>query len=409
LSSLDGETRPSWLPELPLVRRREGRVVTGLAAGIADRVGIDPVFVRAAFVVLAFCGGVGAVLYLAGWVLTPDAPIESGDGVEGRRLPATPVEHAGLGLAFLGLLLFLRTLGVWFGDALVWPVALVSLGFALTWSRSDPAGRMRWARVVLPNASDDRLVMAIRLLLGGLLIFTGLGLYAAVSPTLRSIGNVVLAVVVTLAGVMLVAGPWMMRLVTDLGRERRERIRSEERAEVAAHLHDSVLQTLALIQRTDDPKRMTMLARSQERELRGWLYGQAPTEGEDLLSTAIEAVATRVEHTHHVAVEVVTVGDRPMDGRMLSLVRAVGEAATNAAKHSGAAATTIFVEVAGGDVDVYVTDQGEGFDPVAVPEDRRGIAESIVARMRRHGGSADIESVIGEGTEVHLRMPGEVA
>lgn len=174
---------------------------------------------------------------------------------------------------------------------------------------------------------------------------------------------------------------------------------------MAAHLHDSVLQTLALIQRTDDPKRMVTLARAQERELRRWLYERAASPGSDRLSTALQAIADRVEADFDVPVETVMVGDVALDSGIQAAVGAAGEALTNAAKHAGVDRISLYAEVTDNAVEVFITDQGNGFDPSHVGDDRRGITESIVARMERHGGSAAVTSEPGEGTEVHLALP----
>ncbi len=173
---------------------------------------------------------------------------------------------------------------------------------------------------------------------------------------------------------------------------------------MASHLHDSVLQTLALIQRSDDPKRMVTLARGQERELRKWLFESAPTAGLDRLSSAIQVVADRVEADFDIPVEVIGVGDIELDDSMRALVGATGEALTNAAKHSGALKISVYHEVTPDAVEVFVTDQGKGFDAGAVAADRHGVSESIIARMKRHGGAATIMSEPGEGTEVALTM-----
>jgi signal transduction histidine kinase len=241
---------------------------------------------------------------------------------------------------------------------------------------------------------------------GLVLVGGGLALLFASVDILSQLGVTLLAVVVTVAGLMIAFGPWILRLGEELTRERRERIRQEERAEVAAHLHDSVLQTLALMQRTDDPRAIATLARAQERELRAWLFGRMPTEGADLLSTALEAAAARIERDHHVAVEVVAVGDALLDERTRALVAAASEALVNAAKHSGEAKVSLYLELDQEGAEVWVTDQGRGFDPGQVAPDRRGIAESITGRMTRHSGSSQIESRPGEGTEVHLTLPG---
>lgn len=175
---------------------------------------------------------------------------------------------------------------------------------------------------------------------------------------------------------------------------------------MAAHLHDSVLQTLALIQRTDDPKRMVTLARAQERELREWLYTGDRERPGDTFKAALDAAASQIEQDHDIPIDVVTVGDREMDTRLAALVDASREAMKNAARHSGADHVSVFAEVREDAIDIFVTDQGRGFDPGSVPVERHGIANSIKARMERHRGSATITSVPGEGTEIHLTMEG---
>jgi signal transduction histidine kinase len=185
------------------------------------------------------------------------------------------------------------------------------------------------------------------------------------------------------------------------------RARADERAEVAAHLHDSVLQTLALIQRessASDPIRR--LARRQERELRQWLY-RSEDAADQGFRDAINAMTAEIDDVSVVEVETVVVGDRPMDARHEALVRAGREAAINAVKHSGAAAVSIYAEVAGGTTTLYVKDRGVGFDMAMVPDDRRGIADSIVGRIERYGGNAAVTSAPGQGTEVRLTMQEE--
>jgi len=208
-------------------------------------------------------------------------------------------------------------------------------------------------------------------------------------------------------GVLVAFGPWVRRLVVDLAGERNERVRQEERAEMAAHLHDSVLQTLALIQRSDDPAKMTMLARHQETELRDWLYGATPLDGVDLTSTALRRAAFKVEEDHGVPVDVVTVGDHPLDEPTKALVGAATEAMVNAAKHSGAPRVSLYFESTEDELSVYVTDQGKGFDPSGVGPDRKGIANSIQKRVQRAGGDVTIISEPGEGTELVMSLPVE--
>jgi signal transduction histidine kinase len=190
-----------------------------------------------------------------------------------------------------------------------------------------------------------------------------------------------------------------------LAQERAERIRSQERAETAAHLHDSVLQTLALIQRrTGDPAEVTVLARRQERELRTWLTGGAPAGDGGSFAAAVASAAEEVERLHGVRVEVVTVGDAPLDEGLAALVAAAREALVNAARHSRVDRVAVYAETSEDAATVFVRDRGVGFDPAAVDGDRRGIAESITGRLRRRGGHARVTSAPGAGTEVEMTV-----
>ncbi|MCQ3804085.1 MAG: PspC domain-containing protein [Acidimicrobiia bacterium] len=377
-------------------RRQENRVVAGVAGGIADRLGVVDLYVRAGFLVLALIWGVGAIVYLVLWAVTLDRTHHS---------PPAPrlgeQRKVGYFLMFAGGLLILRAIGVWSTDQLVWPGAAVILGVAFLMDRGDIDPRSAILAFFDPKSGRvrSRAVMGILLLVVGLSI-----LGAAAVPAVET---VILAVVVTTVGMAVLFGPWVWRLVTDLGAERGKRIREEERANMAAHLHDSVLQTLALIQRTDDPKRVVTLARVQERELRRWLYDSAPADGQEVLSGVLQKEADRIENTFDVPVELVTVGDRPVDDQVRAMVAAAGEALTNAARHSGADQISIYSEVAEDSTDVWVADLGRGFDTSRVASDRRGISESIVGRMQNHGGTAVVASVPGEGTEVHLQLIGE--
>jgi len=206
-----------------------------------------------------------------------------------------------------------------------------------------------------------------------------------------------------------VLGPWWLRIARDLVVERAARIRAEERADMASRVHDSVLQTLALIQRrADQPQQVIQLARAQERELRSWLFdGRAPgsIDAETTFAGGVRLIQQEVEAQHGIAVEAVTVGDCPLDDDLAALLAAAKEATVNAAKWSGAKVVSLFAEVEPGEVSLFVRDRGRGFDPETVPGDRKGLAESVHARMTRHGGSAAIRSTPGEGTEVSLTMP----
>jgi signal transduction histidine kinase len=214
----------------------------------------------------------------------------------------------------------------------------------------------------------------------------------------------VLPVAVVLIAFTVILAPWWIRLVRGLAQERAERIRSQERAEVAAHLHDSVLQTLALVQkRADDPREVAALARRQERELRAWLNNTRPS-GTATLAGALETAAAEVEADHHVPIDVVTVGDGPLDDRATALVAAAREALVNASKFAGPEPISLYAEVENGRAEVFVRDRGPGFDPEEAAKDRRGVKDSIIGRMERHGGQATIHSTPGSGTEVELVM-----
>jgi signal transduction histidine kinase len=250
----------------------------------------------------------------------------------------------------------------------------------------------------LEARARGRAALGAALVVGGGLVF--LWLNDALAPA----RDLVLAVVVMVVAAALILAPFWLRLVRGLAAERSERIRSQERAEVAAHLHDSVLQTLALVQRrADDPRAVAALARRQERELRAWLNGSDSTGAEpETLAAALTRAAAEVEDDHGATIEVVTVGDRPLDDRTEAVAAAAREALTNAAKFAGDGPITLFAEMGPERVEVFVRDRGAGFDPAAVPPDRRGVRESIVGRMARHGGRAELNAAPGAGTEVEL-------
>jgi signal transduction histidine kinase len=276
-------------------------------------------------------------------------------------------------------------------------VALFTFGLAALWVR-QPGERRDWlARLTVEGGRPARR----RVLIGVAFVVGGVMLLLDSVEAAEQLGPVALAIAATTAGLFMVFGPWIWRLGSDLARERRDRIRTEERAEMAAHLHDSVLQTLSLIQRVDDPARMATLARAQERELRAWLFTEDAGAGK--VRAAIREIADKVEAEHDIPVELVTVGGDPaLDHRTRALVQACGEAITNAAKHAGIDRVSVYIEAGDRRLDVWVVDQGEGFHLDAVPADRRGIADSIMGRMRRAGGGAEVSTSPGEGTEVHV-------
>jgi signal transduction histidine kinase/phage shock protein PspC (stress-responsive transcriptional regulator) len=389
-----------------LQRLPHGRLVAGVAAGLGWRLGVDPVLIRIAFALLAFAGGAGLVLYGLLWVVLPVAT----DDPPPRR-PATTQQGVALALIVLGILLLLRALGIWFGDQIVGPIVLLAAGSAVLWARADADERAAWGQLggPLPTGAARRAAAAptspLRIVVGTALVALAIAGALATAGSLSDAQDLILVLLLALVGVGLLFGPWLWRLVDQLTEERRERVRQEERAELAAHLHDSVLQTLALIQRSDDPKRMVTLARRQERELRTWLYGTTTSGTPMTLTEAVQGVTAEVEAVHGIAIEVVVVGDAPLDEHVWALLAAVREACVNAAKHSGAERADVYVEVEGEEVHAFVRDRGRGFDPDHVPADRAGIRRSIVDRIERHGGTARVHSDPGAGTEVELCVP----
>jgi len=400
------ETRAS---RAPLERSQSDRMVAGVAGGIGHHLGVDSNIVRAAFIGLSFALGFGVVVYLLTWLLAPLEAVPAAMETRPRRIRTpTRSQMVGVGLVAGGLLILLWISGLWFGGDLGWPVVLAAIGFAILWARSTDGGGGRWTLSSLGTPLESVVsgeVSLPRLAIGSLLILAGMAVFLAANTSLAAAGNMLLAMIVAIGGAALLAGPWVWGMGRALVEERGSRIRSEARAEMAAHLHDSVLQTLALIQRAKAPREMASLARTQERELRAWLYGRAPDLAGVRLRDAIDSMAGRIERQHQVTVEAVVVGDAELDDRLRALVNACAEAVANAARHSGSTAISVYVEVEEDTVDAFIRDQGAGFDPDAVPSDRHGIADSIVGRIERRGGTAHVHSAPGAGTEVVIQLP----
>ncbi len=386
----------------------------GVAGGLAQRTGIDVTLWRIGFVLVALAGGFGAAIYLVLWLVLPTA-------ASGSIAARATRDRRGIVVAvsFLPLLGLTAVLGhlIAFGfvSSFGWPLFVAAAALVLIWRNCDDEERT-WLRHVAdpvirigdPAGHRWRALFA-RCAFGALLLVGGTTTLVVGHPSravLRPIGGALLVV----AGFAVIFGPWWLRIARDLVAEREARLRAEDRAEMAARVHDSVLQTLAMIQRSaDQPQRVVQLARSQERQLRSWLFeGEvrgAVGEGAATLAAGVQAIAAEVEPDYGVPVDVVTVGDCPLDEDLRELLAAAREATVNAAKWSGAPMVSLFAEVEPALASVFVRDRGRGFDPAAVGEDRRGIAESIRGRIQRHGGRAAIRSAPGEGTEVELSMP----
>jgi phage shock protein PspC (stress-responsive transcriptional regulator) len=403
-------------PREPLRRDRANGYVGGVCAGLGRHLGVDPLVVRIAFVAAATAGGVGIVLYGLAWAMIPGGSAPSLPSWWPRRGRGAIEVACGVGLLTLSFLLTMRALGLWFSDVVVWPVVLVAAGGAMLWRQSlrptsvDPPARPGGVEEGPgdgPESAEKRRERN-RVLsgsgIGAALVIAAGVVFLHATNSLTAARDAILAALVVAVVLGIIFAPWMVRLVRSLSSEREERIRSQARAEMGAHLHDSVLQTLALVQkRADDPRAVAALARTQERELRAWLAGREG--GHDRLAAALEALAGEVERAHGVPVEVIVVGDRELDARGEALVAAAREAMVNAAKFGDGSTVDVYAEAGGGELQVYVRDRGPGFDPAAVPADRRGVRESITGRMARHGGRAAIHSAPGAGTEVELTLP----
>lgn len=450
---------PQRPPFRKLYRSPNGRMLGGVAHGLAVHLGVPVTWVRAAFILLFFTQGIGGLLYAAFWFVVP-----IGIGEPARRGPqwvyhngtfvrgddgfgelrkggpqrlgklrellqrtfhgepaedgSTPSEaiglpaaggRGGLGQLFallllvVGIMALLSALHIQTAKPYVWPLLTIGVGVALVWRQADDSRWQRWFGL----EGTKRRAAYTRVGAGVLLVAAGIVGFLILQNSSSTLAAVIEASVAVLAGVLVLVGPYVLRMWQDLGAERTARIRAQERAEIAAHIHDSVLHALTLIQRrAEDPKEVLRLARAQERELRLWLYRPeaAAESAPDTLAERIREVVAEVEDRHGVAVELVCVGDCPMDERIAAQMQAAREAMVNAAKYGGGGPVQVYAEVEGRTVSVFVRDHGPGFDPDTVPEDRMGVRESIIGRMKRNGGTARVRPAPDGGTEVELEM-----
>jgi signal transduction histidine kinase/phage shock protein PspC (stress-responsive transcriptional regulator) len=384
-------------------------VLGGVCRGIAEHLRWSVESVRALFLVAVLFGGFGLVLYAAYWAWLPvDPDPSSPDSTDAPREGRDLAGVLGLGALAIGVLVLLSGNDLPFTGSLLTPLVLVGVGVAVLWRQSDDSRRASLlaevgasARVTTRTAirrAGPRIALGFALVLLG--IFGVLASQGDIVASLRGLAAALLA----MAGVALVLLPFVLGWWRDLAAERRARIRSEERAEIAAQVHDSVLQTLTLIQRSAaEPDEVVRLARTEERALRRWLYAPVGDPSATLVA-GLEAEIADVEATYACTVDVVHVGDMARDERVDSLVAAAREAVVNAAKHAGGA-ISVYVECDESGAQVFVRDRGPGFDPDAVPADRLGVRESILGRMARVGGSASVRSTPGEGADVVLALP----
>jgi signal transduction histidine kinase len=407
-------------PPAPPIRRLyrdpENKILAGVAAGLAEHLGVRTVIVRVVFIGLFVANGLGALLYVAFWAVLPTVKVPA----KRRRRVGVP-QVMGLSALAAGAII-LRAQVDGFGDdaTLVGLLAVVAFGAGIIWHQADPQRRRRPVEPSAPTHAPprsaeaveglgDRRWFPVRMVGGGILVVVGIiGILGFFAPK----GNDGLGAILTglifgllaLAGLVLALAPLFYRVFGQLREERVARIREQERAEVAAVVHDQVLHTLALIQRNaGDTTSVVRLARGQERTLRNWLYKPTASPSERL-AAALEQAAAEVEDTYGIGVETVVVGDADNDDRVSALVAATREALVNAARHAKVSTVSLYAEVEEEQLSVFVRDRGAGFDVARVDDDRHGVRGSIIGRMQRHGGHAEVRSAPGEGTEVELTM-----
>jgi len=390
-------------------RPADRRLVGGVATGVAEHFGIPVLYVRLAFIVATWFHGMGVIAYLLLWRFLPLRQPDLSPGLEsatrrGLRTGGRPsafevFQTVALGAVGVGVMFMIQASGRGIAGSLFAPLLIGVVGLAVIWRQFDDAAWGRWMR------QTRGLGFALRVAAGAVLVVSAGIYFLSQERGWGAIVDLASAVAVAALGLLLILGPWITKLLGDLSEERRERVRSQERADVAAHLHDSVLQTLALLQKNaGDSAVVATLARRQERELRAWLYGNDEKPGDSLVA-ALRASAADVEDAHRVPVEVIAVGDAALDPDVAALAKAAREAMINAAKHAQVDRIDVYAETDGRTVEVFVRDRGVGFDTETIAEDRMGVRGSIIGRVERHGGTATIRSQPGEGTEVALSVP----
>jgi signal transduction histidine kinase/phage shock protein PspC (stress-responsive transcriptional regulator) len=403
-------------------RVAEGSLLGGVCTGLARHLGWPVMVIRIGFVALTMFQFIGVIAYGALWLLLPpESTTSSSPGLEaasrnGMREVSRSRRRVDWGMLLAlvalggGLLWLVQTSGLGISQQLFWPVAFACAGAALVWRQADSAEQKKWraeagGKVWLaPFVARGGWPALIRVIVGLGLVGAAFGIVIAQQGQIGQLPEVMAMTTLALAGLAVVLAPWLHRSRAALNQARADKVRADARADMAAHLHDSVLQTLALIQRhADDPKAVQQLARRQERELRTWLYGDEAEKA--TFRAALITAGTEVEDERGIPVEIVVVGDCETSDAVQALVRAAREAMVNAAKHSGADKIDVYAEVDEDTVEVFVRDRGEGFDLDAVGEDRMGVKGSIIDRMERHGGKATVRSNPGTGTEVRLEIP----
>ena len=380
-----------------LTRTRADRVVAGVASGLAKHLGIEVKWARLGFVAASFAGGVGAMLYAVMWMVVPlgNASEAGGTGEAGDPRGPAARQHPGalsyglVVLGFAGALMALQA-SSGAGSAVVFVLGVLIVGAVIALQAYD-RGTGSAANIAA-------------LSLGALLIMAGVLAVAFVGES-AGVAGVVVSVLVTVVGVAVLVVPLIVKLANSLVAEREAKAVADQRAEIASRLHDSVLQTLALIQKqAHDPEEVARLARGQERELRAWLFDDSVPNHTSTFA-ALHKAAGEVEDMFGVVIQPVTVGeDVPFDERTEAVVLAAREAMVNAAKHAGVDAVDVYAEHLAGELTVFVRDRGTGFDLESIPEDRHGVRDSIIGRVEKVGGRVGVESSRSNGSEIELAL-----
>lgn len=411
------------LPGPPRLYRNSGRgIIGGVAAGIGEYFGVRPTLVRIVLAVLAGFEFFGLLLYIAAWLVLRDRPTNVPPPDAAHKVALTNTgdrakeKRRGKLLVIVAIIFTLISAVSITSNvvAVIVPLAIVAVGAGLVWreldSKDDSEGTA--GDVKLFAFVQDRFALA-RVVGGGVLVVVGLSFAVFQEINVAQFGSAFVVAIAAIGGILLLTVPLWMRLWRTMEAERAARVREQERANIASHLHDSVLQTLALIQkRAEDPAQVTKLARRQERELRQWLFavGERSRNDPTSVAAAVERIAEDIEDTFELRVsQVVVGGDAPLGDNEQAALAAARECLVNVAKHAGVEQADMFCEILppddGNVLELFVRDRGQGFDPDTVPDDRRGLAMSVHQRIESRGGTVRVRSKIGSGTEVAIRIP----
>ncbi|MDR6938631.1 PspC domain-containing protein [Arcanobacterium hippocoleae] len=426
----------------PPFYRQGPRIFGGVCRALSVHLGMPAWIWRLAFIMLTFTGVI-PLLYLLLWILVPwyrreyEIEIQNQRLARGLDLGPTSEDHESSKSWFLLVAVlisagafFLITTGIAPGNR---EIRILGAGFMLLagagiiWSTPIDSQRNKRETTAL-NAA--RKVVAV--IGGGICVVGAVILVLEIAPRNPFFLSLTIALI-TVITLCLVFYPAVLRLKFSLRETAAQKARESVRADMAAHLHDSVLQSLALIRaRADDADAVRTLARLQEQDLRKYLYSER--QNEDTSTAALlREIAQELERRYQKEINTVITGDCKPDTSVRAVLAATREAITNACKYGGEKEVSLYAELrqtmAGQksgetvqqahlavqkdhlilrqSIEVWIRDRGPGFDPHTIAPDRAGIRDSIIGRLRRIGGSAEIRSPLQSGgTEVHLKYQG---